>query len=51
LSHDTGNSNTLVETYRDRRPELVPLAATLIDLRRAGLEDALVALDQSSRGD
>lgn len=51
LSRDTGNSNTLVETYRDRRPELVPLAATLIDLRRAGLEDALVALDQSSRGD
>ncbi len=52
LSHDTGNSSALVETYRDRRPELFPLAATLIDLRqRAGFEDALVALDESSRSD
>ena len=49
LSHDTGNSNALVGTYRDRRPELFPLAATLIDLRpRARFEDALVALDESS---
>jgi tRNA(adenine34) deaminase len=50
LWRDAGNSNALVETYRDRRPELVGLAARLIDLRGAGLEDALVALDQSSRG-
>ena len=52
LPHDTGNSNALIGTYRDRRPELFPLAATLIDLRtRARLEDALVALDESSLGD
>ena len=52
LSHDTGNSSALVETYRDRRPELFPLAAALIDLRPGTrFEDALVALDESSRGD
>ncbi len=52
LSRHTGNSNALIQTYRDRRPELFPLAATLIDLRQsAGFEDALVALEESSRGD
>ena len=52
VSHETGHSGALVETYRDRRPELFPLAAKLIDLRlRAGLEDALVALDKSAPGE
>lgn len=47
VSHEAGPA-ALVDTYRDRRPELFPLAARLIDLRpRAGLEDALVALDTS----
>jgi tRNA(adenine34) deaminase len=52
LSRDTGNSSALIETYRERRPEVFPLAATLIGLRhRAGFEDALVALDDSARSD
>jgi tRNA(adenine34) deaminase len=50
LSRDTGNSSPLIETYRDRRPEVLPLAATLIGLRQtADFEDALVALDGSVR--
>ena len=49
VSHEAGHSDALVETYRDRRPELFPLAAKLIDLRlRAGLEVALLALDESA---
>jgi tRNA(adenine34) deaminase len=42
VSRETGHSDALVETYRDRRPDLFPLAAKLLDLRlRAGLEGAL----------
>ena len=49
MSHETGHSNALVKTYRDRQPELFPLAAKLIDLRLQGsLEVALFALDESS---
>jgi tRNA(adenine34) deaminase len=52
LSRNTGNSSALIETYRERRPEVFPLAATLIGLRhRASFEDALVALDDSARSD
>lgn len=51
VSRPAGRSDALVATYRDRRPELFPLAAELIDLRlRADLEDALVALDESAPG-
>lgn len=46
MSHETRHSHALVETYRDRQPELFPLAAKLIDLRLHGcLEDVLIALD------
>ena len=51
VSRPAGHSDALVTTYRDRRPELFPLAAELIDLRlRADLEGALVALD-AARGE
>jgi tRNA(adenine34) deaminase len=39
-----GRSPALVETYRDRRPALFPLAETLIGLRTRTIEEALSEL-------
>lgn len=47
LGH-TGRGQALLETYRERRPALFPLAETLIDLRGRTLEEAL---DTASRAE
>jgi tRNA(Arg) A34 adenosine deaminase TadA len=45
-----GRGHALLETYRERRPALFPLAETLIDLRTRTLEEALSTVGQKAAG-